>query len=217
MNYQFIYDSLILKAKLRVLDGYSETHHVIPKCMGGSDERHNLVELTPEEHFVAHQLLVKIFPHNHKLAFAANAMCLNNGKVGRTTNNKLFGWLRRKLSDSNKQMYKDNPHLRELRSIMMKRTHQNNPQLRKAQSERLKKKGIFVIQPPWKSNCATQESLMIWKNADKYYDWWKVNKKGYTVMAKAFGFKGKTTPHENMIKKLNPVGSQEKIKNGLIL
>ena len=27
--------------------------------MGGTDDEENLVELTPEEHYVAHQLLVK--------------------------------------------------------------------------------------------------------------------------------------------------------------
>ena len=36
---------------------YYESHHIIPKCMGGSNERTNLVLLTPKEHFVCHLLL----------------------------------------------------------------------------------------------------------------------------------------------------------------
>lgn len=167
--------------------------------MGGSDDKNNLVELTPEEHYVVHQLLVKIYPNNHKLAFAANAMCLNN--TGRRNNNKLFGWLRRRISDSNKQMYDDKPHLRKLRSERMKQTHQQNPQLRESQSKRLKETHIHKIQPPWRSNCATKDSLDIWKNAEKYYEWWTVNQKGCSYMAKAFGFKDKTTPHYNMVRK----------------
>jgi len=31
--------------------------------MGGSDDKSNLVDLTPEEHFLAHQLLLKIHRH----------------------------------------------------------------------------------------------------------------------------------------------------------
>ena len=62
--------------------------------MGGSDDPSNLVDLTPEEHYVAHQLLVKIHPNNGKLIYAATMMCSNR------INNKLYGWLRRRLSVS---------------------------------------------------------------------------------------------------------------------
>jgi hypothetical protein len=64
MNYKKIYDNLISKGRNRVLNCYVERHHIIPKCMGGTDDEENLVELTPEEHYVAHQLLVKIYPKN---------------------------------------------------------------------------------------------------------------------------------------------------------
>ena len=38
MNYQKIYDSLIERARQRELKNvYFEKHHVIPKCMGGSN------------------------------------------------------------------------------------------------------------------------------------------------------------------------------------
>jgi len=94
MNYQAIYDSLIQRARTRLLEGYSESHHVVPKCMGGTDDPTNLVDLTPEEHFLAHQLLVKIHPDNAKLVWAANFMIVD--KDGRRVNNKLFGWLKRR-------------------------------------------------------------------------------------------------------------------------
>ncbi|XAO17074.1 homing endonuclease [Escherichia phage FL23] len=60
MNYEKIYNSLIDRARNRALTGYKERHHIIPKCLGGSNDASNLVDLTPEEHYVAHQLLVKI-------------------------------------------------------------------------------------------------------------------------------------------------------------
>ena len=41
MNYQRIHDA----------------HHVIPRCLGGTDDKSNLVELTAREHFIVHKLL----------------------------------------------------------------------------------------------------------------------------------------------------------------
>jgi hypothetical protein len=93
MNYRAHYDKLISRARWRVVFGYAETHHIIPKCMGGSNRAENLVLLLPEEHYVAHQLLVKIHPGNHKLIKAAFLM----GTTDRY-NNKKYGWLRRKYA-----------------------------------------------------------------------------------------------------------------------
>lgn len=92
MNYKRIYDDLIDRSKNREIYGYKEKHHIIPRCIGGTDENSNLVYLTPEEHYIAHQLLTKIFPDNDKLIYAAIAM-----RRARPTN-KLYGWLRRKYS-----------------------------------------------------------------------------------------------------------------------
>ena len=100
MNYNKHYITLVERARLRVLDIPTERHHIIPKCMGGSDAITNLVELTPEEHYVAHQLLVKIYNGNEKLVYAANMMCVKR-------NNKLYGWLRRRLVAVAKQRTKE--------------------------------------------------------------------------------------------------------------
>jgi len=101
MDYKKIHDSLIERARDRVIEGYTEKHHIVPRCMGGSNEANNLIRLTPEEHFLVHQLLVKIYPKNHKLAFAVDMMCAGNiTHGGCRTNNKRFGWLR-KCIDNN--------------------------------------------------------------------------------------------------------------------
>lgn len=96
MDYAHHYDLLISRARNRVLDGYSERHHIVPRCMGGSDDPDNLVRLTPEEHFVAHQLLVKIYPEKRTLIVAVWRMSFSPYHV----NNKVFGWLRRKHSEA---------------------------------------------------------------------------------------------------------------------
>jgi hypothetical protein len=92
MNYRKHYQKLIERARNRTKTGYIESHHIIPKCMGGDDSFENLVDLTPEEHYVAHQLLVKIYPNNTALIYAAAMM-----SAGRE-NNKMYGWIKRKWS-----------------------------------------------------------------------------------------------------------------------
>jgi len=41
-------------------DVYYETHHIIPKSLGGTDNSDNLVRLLPQDHYIVHQLLTKI-------------------------------------------------------------------------------------------------------------------------------------------------------------
>lgn len=95
MNYKLIYESLINRAKQRELEGYKERHHILPKCLGGDDSEGNLVDLTPEEHYVCHQLLLKMYPGESKLVYAAKMMTITRGDCPRS--NKLYGWLRRRF------------------------------------------------------------------------------------------------------------------------
>jgi hypothetical protein len=97
LDYSRHYQRLIDRARERTLSGYSERHHVVPRCMGGGDEPANIVRLTAEEHFVAHQLLVKMHPGNHKLMWALSAMTHETGRMGRR--NKRYGWLRRRFAE----------------------------------------------------------------------------------------------------------------------
>ena len=61
-KYTITYFSIIENAKLRVLPKteYKETHHIVPRSLGGNNERDNLVDLTYREHRVCHKLLVKM-------------------------------------------------------------------------------------------------------------------------------------------------------------
>lgn len=101
MNYKWIYDSLISKAVDRAWSKstapcYIEIHHIIPKCLSGTNHKKNLVSLTASEHFVAHQLLAKIYPDNIKLAYALNS--LSRKSSGQIRNNKQYAWIKNKLS-----------------------------------------------------------------------------------------------------------------------
>jgi len=63
MNYQRIYDQLMLRAQGRKPEPHIlyDRHHIIPKSLGGSNYSSNIARLTLREHFIAHRVLVKIY------------------------------------------------------------------------------------------------------------------------------------------------------------
>ncbi len=59
-EYKRTYGRLVERARGRVKEkGVHENHHIIPRSMGGSNEKSNIVALTYKEHFLAHWLLAK--------------------------------------------------------------------------------------------------------------------------------------------------------------
>lgn len=108
MNYKKHYDKLMERSKTRTLEGYVEKHHIVPRCLGGTDDIANIAILTPEEHFLAHQLLVKIYPKSSPLVKAV--MIMTTHHTQQRSNNKLFGWLRRRASIQQKQWIVENGH-----------------------------------------------------------------------------------------------------------
>lgn len=53
-------------------DQMTEKHHIIPKCMGGSNDKTNFVVFSVRNHIIAHYLLCRIFPENKDLRYAIN-------------------------------------------------------------------------------------------------------------------------------------------------
>ncbi|MDR2873954.1 MAG: HNH endonuclease [Methanobrevibacter sp.] len=72
---------------------YYESHHIIPKSMGGDNSKDNLVLLTAREHYLAHYLLYKIYK-NSKMIFAF--WFINNDRKHKC--NSRFYELSRKLN-----------------------------------------------------------------------------------------------------------------------
>lgn len=99
MNYQTIYNKIIANAITRKNDPieYYESHHIVPRCLGGSNHSENLVDLTAREHFIAHLCLVKIHPGNGALVRAAVMMACGSTRQQRSAN-RIYEWLRKKHS-----------------------------------------------------------------------------------------------------------------------
>jgi len=76
-KYKTWHDNIITKAKNRTLTCYTEKHHILPKCLGGSNNEDNLVRLTAKEHFIIHMLLCKFTEgrNRHLVLVAFEGMC----------------------------------------------------------------------------------------------------------------------------------------------
>ena len=91
-RYTRIYYTIIERAKSRILpkDIYKEKHHIVPRCMGGSDDSANIVSLTFKEHLFCHKLLVRmtIGPVRGKLSFAVLLMAKEK------SNNRIYSTIK---------------------------------------------------------------------------------------------------------------------------
>lgn len=71
---EFINNILETRGRFACGDEYHERHHIVPKCMGGSNDEYNLIDLFAREHFEAHRLLALENPDNEKLIYAWHMM-----------------------------------------------------------------------------------------------------------------------------------------------
>lgn len=104
MNHQLVYQALIERAKNRILppEVYVERHHIVPRCVGGTDAKNNIIPLTAREHFIAHQLLIHIYPFEYKLVLAAKIMCYSSHKNAKRLNSKEYSWIRERFGKAMK-------------------------------------------------------------------------------------------------------------------
>ena len=65
-KYEKWYNQITARGQIRVTDQRTESHHIIPKCLGGSDDASNLTNVTLREHFICHWLLTKIHQGKHR-------------------------------------------------------------------------------------------------------------------------------------------------------
>jgi len=86
-----------------------EEHHIIPRCLDGSDLPENKVLLTPREHYLAHYLLMKIHegtPNYRKMIYAFFMMNWDKYKT-RHLNSRLYEVVKREASLSQTQLFND--------------------------------------------------------------------------------------------------------------
>lgn len=65
-KYTRTYNKIIERSRSRILKEYIETHHIIPRSLGGTDDPNNLAVLTAREHYICHLLLPKMLTGESK-------------------------------------------------------------------------------------------------------------------------------------------------------
>ena len=78
---EFINNILLSRGRIiKEKNVYYETHHILPKCMGCSNKKDNLIQLYPKEHFLAHKMLAMENPNNFSLVHAYQCMAFTKNK-----------------------------------------------------------------------------------------------------------------------------------------
>lgn len=100
-KYSKLYFAIIDGALRNPPSGYSERHHIIPKSLGGTNKRENLVNLSPKQHYVCHLLLTKMVSEKRARFQMASALkCMSEMKNDYTTQrytSRLYSYHRRIL------------------------------------------------------------------------------------------------------------------------
>ena len=101
------YLKFIESLKSQAIDGYCEVHHIVPKSLGGTNAKDNLVKLTARQHYIAHWMLWKALGGVVGRSFF---MMSNFGKYGKT-NSKTYDLARKDYSEQVKEQMAKKPNI----------------------------------------------------------------------------------------------------------
>jgi len=154
MDYLKIYNKLISSRKeIQESTEYCETHHILPKCLGGTDDKDNLVRLTYREHYVAHWLLTKIYPKEAKIHYAFLCM-IRDPRGHRRLTSRMISTIKKNFCEFKKWHSKiQNPGRSEnSRSAAKKRMSSEENPMRKFPEKNPFRGKSFVVGRKWYNN-----------------------------------------------------------------
>jgi hypothetical protein len=187
MDYNKIYLQLIERAKTRKIEGYTERHHIIPRCINGDDSEENLVTLTAREHFIAHLILCKIYPNHKGLRSALWMMSNVKGKNQERylPNSRLYEMIRIEYSELIKGV--NNPNYNK------KHSEDAKDKMSKKAKERIgEKNGFYAKNHSLETREKIKNTLTGFKHSGETIKKMSENRKG-----KVSGRKGKINSEEH--------------------
>ena len=132
MDYTKVYNSICERGQKRKIEGYTEKHHIIPKCMGGSDKPENITNITAKEHFLCHKLLCEIYPKVNELIWAYWLMAIGASRYKHLkpykASSREYERLRVKFVKSRKDKPLTKTHKENIGKANSKRVYQFNTQ-----------------------------------------------------------------------------------------
>lgn len=112
-KYSQCYYNIVDRAKSRDLpkEIYTESHHIIPKSLGGSNDQSNLVKLTAREHFICHLLLPKMLIgiNKRKMSFAIWSMLNRDHSKNKSrykVNSHRYESIKKQVAEAISQLHK---------------------------------------------------------------------------------------------------------------
>ncbi len=151
--------------------GIYESHHIIPKCMGGSNCNSNVVLLTPREHFICHLLLTKMVesPTKGKM-YCALVRFLGKNKKEKNIkiNSRIYEHIitenRKNMSGENNPFY-GKTHTPEIRKLISENNKKNqigekNPFYGKTHTEETKVQLSMLRSKPFRVIFMNGESII---------------------------------------------------------
>ena len=217
-KYKQWHDNIIARGKNRILTGYKEKHHIIPKSLGGNNSKDNLVELTAREHFMVHMLLCKFTTGQAKMkmSYAFNAMStMRYGKRKYKLHSRTAGVLRKEFYQSLKGR-KDSPETRLKKSLRFQ--GKNNPNYGKKFSKEHRrklseaKKGKKHILIGKKHKPETIEKMKQKKLGKKYSD---VSRLKMSISQRKYKTKIRIQKYLNLFTYLDTMQNSNEIKGNL--
>jgi hypothetical protein len=156
MDYLKIYNNLIETRKIQESKEYCEIHHIVPRCLGGTDDEDNLIKLTYREHYIAHWLLTKIYPKEPKIYYAF--LCMIRDRWGkRRLTSRMISNIKKNFSEFKKWHAKiENPGRSEnSRNIARKRMLSGENPMKKHPEKNPFLGKSFVVGRKWYNNSKT--------------------------------------------------------------
>lgn len=128
-KYERWYHEITKRGQNRQLDSYTESHHILPESLGGSDTPENITKLTAREHFICHWLLTKIYTEGEthwKMLNAIRIMRAANANQQRYSNNitsRVYNKLKEEYSrlQSERFLGENNPFFGKTHSVETKK------------------------------------------------------------------------------------------------
>ncbi len=96
------------KSNIKEANDGKQTHHIIPRCMGGTDEPDNLIVLTYKQHRVCHRLLIEMTTgedrKNLSYAYSWFGKSAGNYRTGKDNNfarPEIIEMVRKRMKENN--------------------------------------------------------------------------------------------------------------------
>lgn len=178
MNYKQLYDKIINKyKKLNIKkDKTTETHHIIPRCIGGSDADDNLVVVPTRVHYILHLLLWKIKNYSKEqhtkltnALFCMSKMPIKYGRRKIKINSKLYEYYsnerKRLMSERCKKWHSVTPNIHFTKGHL---GHKHSEESRKKMSKKRKPSNKFGRKKKWfwAYNPVTKQNINIFEGQE---------------------------------------------------